>query len=260
MMILDESLVGENVKLKNILEFIEKNKEIKKIWECQNINAIDRLKLNDHGPTHIKIVASNALKILKILKKFGITTNIEKDYKMSPEDGEIVVVLASLFHDAGLVVSRENHELISLIIANHYLDKIIRNFYNEEEALIIKSEILTAIYSHSKEIKPLTLEAAIVKLADGLDMEKGRARIPFKLGAINIHSVSALAIEKVDIEEGNKDKPIIVRVVMRNSAGIFQITELLKNKIKGTLLESYVKIIAEIKGETEAKIIDKFEI
>ena len=47
---------------------------------------------------------------------------------------------------------------------------------------------------------------------------------------------------------------------MSNSAGIFQIDELLKARIVGSGLEKYVHVEAEIVGEKERKIIEKFEI
>ena len=46
---------------------------------------------------------------------------------------------------------------------------------------------------------PLTLEAGIVRVADALDMAKGRSRIPFERGRVSIHSLSAAAIESVPL-------------------------------------------------------------
>ena len=47
---------------------------------------------------------------------------------------------------------------------------------------------------------------------------------------------------------------------MSNSAGVFQIDELLKNKLEGSGLEPYVEVEATIEGETEKKLIHKFHI
>jgi metal-dependent HD superfamily phosphatase/phosphodiesterase len=98
-----------------------------------------------------------------------------------------------------------------------------------------------------------------VRIADALDMEEGRARIPFQAGKIDIHSVSALAIEKVSIQEGD-GKPVTIRITMSNSAGVFQIDELLKPRIENSGLKDYVHVVAEITGEKERRIIEKFEI
>jgi hypothetical protein len=90
-------------------------------------------------------------------------------------------------------------------------------------------------------------------------MEAGRARIPFKSGKIDIHAVSALSIEKVEISEKGK-KHITIRIKMTNSAGIFQIDELLKPRIENSGLQEYFHVVAEITGERETRIIDRFEI
>jgi metal-dependent HD superfamily phosphatase/phosphodiesterase len=105
----------------------------------------------------------------------------------------------------------------------------------------------------------LTVEAGIVRIADALDMEQGRARIPFKAGKVDIHSVSALSIERVEIQEG-KEKPVTIKITMSNSAGVFQIDELLKPRILNSGLQNYIHVVAEITGEKERKIIEKFEI
>ncbi|MGZ3560125.1 MAG: HD domain-containing protein, partial [Thermodesulfobacteriota bacterium] len=124
---------------------------------------------------------------------------------------------------------------------------------------ILVSEVLHAIISHRAEGRPLTLEAGIVRVADALDIAEGRSRIPFQEGLVNIHSVSASAIEKIRIEKGEL-KPVRIVVWMNNSAGIFQIDELLKHKLRGSGLENYVEVEAMIEGETEKKLIHKFRI
>jgi metal-dependent HD superfamily phosphatase/phosphodiesterase len=48
----------------------------------------------------------------------------------------------------------------------------------------------------------VTLEAGIVRVADALDMAKGRSRVEFEAGRIDIHSLSAAAIDEVRIEAG----------------------------------------------------------
>jgi len=119
--------------------------------------------------------------------------------------------------------------------------------------------VLHAIVSHERHRKPLTVEAGIVCVADALDMEKGRARIPFEAGKVDIHSVSALSIEKVEITEG-VEKPITIKITMSNPAGVFQIDQLLKPRIENSGLKIFIHVVAEITGEKEKKIIEKLEI
>jgi metal-dependent HD superfamily phosphatase/phosphodiesterase len=178
---------------------------------------------------------------------------------MKNDDAEVVVVLGSIFHDIGMIVARSDHEKYSALIALELVEKLLAPVYSVEERAIICSEVLHAVVAHEYPNKPLTVEAGIVSIADALDMEAGRARIPFQAGKIDIHAVSALSIEKVEIIEGEK-KPITIKIMMSNSAGVFQIDELLKPRIETSGLQEYFHVIAEITGEKERKIIDKFEI
>lgn len=248
-----------NKKLKQIAEDIRDNKELQTLWRCSNVMAIDRMGYTDHGPTHVKIVANSALQLLRLLGKRGVTPSVVKDYKMKVEDAEVVVVLGSVFHDLGMVVIRKDHELFGAALAWGFAQKLLQPVYSEEERIIIGSEVMHAIVSHEHNRKPLTVEAGIVRIADALDMEQGRARIPFEAGKVDIHSVSALSIERVEIQEG-KEKPVTIKITMSNSAGVFQIDQLLKPRILNSGLQNHIHVVAEITGEKERKIIEKFEI
>jgi metal-dependent HD superfamily phosphatase/phosphodiesterase len=246
-----------NKKLERILAKMRKNKRLETLLECSNIIAIDRLGINDHGLTHIAIVSNIALKLLRNLMNSGTETSIEKDYSLTKEDAEVVVVLAAVLHDIGHVVHRDDHTKFSITLAIPLLSEFLTEIYNEREATIITAEVLHAIAAHHKAYKPLTVEAGVLCIADALDMKGGRARIPFEAGIVTIHAVSALAIEDVEISSGQK--PIMINIKMSNSSGIFQIDNLLKPKLKNSGLEEYVQITAEIKGE-EKKILESFEL
>ncbi len=248
-----------NHKLEHVIDCVKKDVRLQTLWKCANVMAIDRMGFTDHGPTHVKIVANSALKLLRILVDNKVVPSIVKNYSMKNEDAEVVVVLGSIFHDLGMVVAREGHELYGALLASGFIEKYLQQIYSEEERTIISSEVLHAIVSHEDPRKPLTVEAGIVRIADALDMEKGRARIPFEAGKVDIHSVSALSIEKVDIHEGDKT-PVTIKITMSNSAGVFQIDELLKPRIENSGLRNYIHVVAEITQERETKILDKFEI
>lgn len=240
------------------MEQVEKDVKLNTFWKCSNVMAIDRMGFTDHGPTHIKIVANLALKLLRMLVESGVTPSVVKNYHMDYEDAEVIVVLGSIFHDLGMIVTREDHELYGALLAKEFMDKYFSSVYSEEDGAIICSEVLHTIVSHEDPRKPLTVEGGIVKIADALDMEKGRARIPFQSGHIDIHSVSALSVEKVSVLKGDK-KPVTVRITMSNSAGIFQIDELLKPRIENSGLGKYFYVVAEVLGEKENRILEKFE-
>jgi len=258
----------DNLKLKQVMEKVKKDKKLQTYWKCSNVMAIERMGYTDHGPTHVKIVANIALRLLRILvEKKLITPSIVEDYKMNNDDAEVVVVLGSILHDLGMIVQRLNHEKYSATLALTVLDNLLSPTYNEEERVIITSEVLHAIVCHEEQPsnepsnRILTKEAGIVGIADALDMEAVRARIPFNAGKIDIHAVSALSIEKVEVEvtEGTP-KPITIKIKMSNSAGVFQIDELLKPRIIKSGLEKFFHVTAEITGEKETRIIEKFEI
>jgi len=245
-----------NKKLEEVIFRAERDVELAALWKASNVMAIDRMGFNDHGPTHVKIVANISLKILRIFLKNGRIPNIVKDFDMTKDDAEVVVVVASLLHDIGHVVHRENHEQFSVFMAIPVIQRLLHSIYDMGSLTTIQGEILHAIFSHSSGIIPQTLEAGIVKVADALDMEQGRARIPFHSGSVNIHSVSAMAIDKVEVKPGT-ERILDIEIIMSNSAGIFQIDDLLKERIKESNLSKDIRLIVQIIAGEEKKIIEK---
>jgi metal-dependent HD superfamily phosphatase/phosphodiesterase len=177
---------------------------------------------------------------------------ISKNFELSYKYAELVILLASLLHDLGMSVNREGHEEFSLFLTDRVLESII-DFLPEEEKVIVKSEALHAIISHRSGGTPYTIEAGIVRVSDALDLSEGRSRIPYEAGNVDIHSVSAAAIDKVEIKEG-KEKPVQINIYMNNSAGLFQVDELLKKKLKGSGIEKYVVVKAFVIRETSERI------
>ena len=113
--------------------------------------AIDRMGYTDHGPTHVKIVANLALKLLRILVDKQVKPSIVRHYGMTNEDAEVVVVLGSIFHDLVMVVMRNDHEKYSALLALEFIEKLLNPVYSEEERAIICSEVLHAIVRSSSE-------------------------------------------------------------------------------------------------------------
>lgn len=250
--------VKQNQKLEAVVARINQNVTLNTYWYCSNINAIDRMGINDHGPVHIRIVANLALKILRMLVEAGVQTSVEKDHKLIKDDAEVIIVLGACLHDIGHIVHRTHHEPFSVALAADLLPGILNGIYEERERAIITSEVLHAVYAHETEVQPLTVEAGVIKIADALDMEEGRARIPFKTGTATIHAVSALAIEDVQLRQGDR-RPICIEIKMSNSAGIFQIDNLLKEKLKHSGIAEYFEIHAQIVGD-EKKLIERYEL
>ena len=67
-------------------------------------------------------------------------------------------------------------------------------------------------------------------------------------------SASAAALNEVRIVAG-EDKPVRIDIDMNNSSGIFQVDELLAQKLRGSGIEQYFEISARIEGETEQRLL-----
>lgn len=242
-----------------LLDRINENAELLQLWKCANMNAVDRAGINDHGEIHIRIVSNAALRILRLLVEGGIEPSVVKDHHMTLDDAEVVVVLAACLHDIGIAAHRDDHEKYSLILAYPKSRELLHGLYEEPSLTIMASEVMHAIVSHNARETCLTIEAGILKVADALDMTEGRSRIPFETGKINIHSVSAKAVDSVDIEKGS-EHPVRIVITLANSAGIFQVDELLRNKLRNSSIECYVEVTVKIEGETERRLIEGYKL
>jgi metal-dependent HD superfamily phosphatase/phosphodiesterase len=250
--------IGGNKILEEVVKRVNQNDEIKTLWKIINVNAIDRLGMSDHGPTHFQIVANNGLKIARILNKKGITMSVISDFGLSNDYAEVIIFLASLMHDLGMSIHRQGHEEFSLFIARDLMKEIL-SFLPVEEKMVVISEVSHAIISHRAYGKPSTTEAGIVRLADAIDMGKGRSRVTYRRGELNIFSESDLAISSVDILEG-KEKPVEVRIHMTNPAGVFQVDDIMTEKLKGSNLEKYVTITAYIMEDDHERLYKEYNL
>jgi metal-dependent HD superfamily phosphatase/phosphodiesterase len=248
-----------NRKLAQVIERVNADEQLKGWWHVANVNAAVRLEINDHSWVHIQIVANIALKLLRQLTKHGIEPAMVSDYGMSRADAEVVVTLSALTHCIGMSVHRQGHEDFSLFLAEPKLRELLEGIYPEPDLTVVVSETLASINSHRADGEPLTLEAGILRVADALDMEQGRSRIPFERGHVGIHSLSAAAIEDVSIADG-ETKPIRIEITMNNSSGIYQVDGLLKAKLVGSGLEPYVEVIAHIDTEAEKRLVPLYRL
>ena len=248
-----------NDTLKAVMERVNVDRELHQLWKCSNINAVDRSHISDHGEVHIRIVSNIALKICRLMSEGGVEMSVVTNYGMTIDDAEVIVVLACCLHDLGISVHRHRHEEFSLWLAQPKIKELLSGIYDLEQLIIMQSEILHAITAHHWDEICLTTESGIVKVADALDITKGRSRIPFEAGAVNIHAVSAAAIENVALKKGTT-KPVLIEITMNNSAGIFQLDELLKRKLANSSIAPHVQVTAHIAGETEKSLIEVYAI
>ena len=251
--------VRANRTLRTVIDRVNRDDQLKGWWHVSNVNAVARMGINDHSWVHIQIVANIALKLLRQLTKHSVEPAMVSDYGMTRDDAEVVVALTALTHCVGMSVHRKGHEDFSLFLAEPKLRELLEGIYDEPDLTVVVSEVLQGIISHRSDGEPLTLEAGILRVADALDMEQGRSRIAFERGRVGIHSLSAAAIEEVEISDGEQ-KPIRISIRMNNSSGIYQVDSLLKAKLQGSGLEPYVEVIAHIDTEAEKRLVPLYEL
>jgi uncharacterized protein len=248
-----------NRKLRTVIERANADLQLKGWWHASNVNAVARMEINDHSWVHVQIVANIALKLLRQLFKHGVEPSVVRDYSFERDDAEVVVLLGAFLHCVGMSIHRDGHEDFSLFLAEPKARELLAGLYDEPDLTVIVSEVLHEITSHRDYGRPLTLEAGIIRVADALDMAKGRSRIPFERGRVSIHSLSAAAIDDVEIKDG-EERPILIEILMNNSSGIYQVDGLLKAKLRGSGLEPYVEVIAHIDTEAEKRLVPVYRL
>lgn len=247
-----------NRKLQGFLDAVNEDEQVRTWWYMTQVHS-ERLRMSDHSWVHMQIVLNVALRLLRLLVKAGVEPAIVADHGMDARDAEVVVAGGALLHDIGMSIHRVDHEAYSLFLAEGALQRLLADVYEQPERTIVASEILHAIIGHRRRGEPYTLEAGVVRVADALDMAQGRTRVPLEAGQEGIHSISAAAVDRVRIEKG-RERPIRIEIALNNSAGIFQVDDLLATKIRGTPLEPSVEVVAEVEGETEKRLLSGFRL
>ena len=247
-----------NRRLEALLNAANADDQLKAWWHIQQVTAT-RMGMSDHSWVHIQIVANIALRLFRLLNRAGVEPAMVTDHGMKPRDAEVVITAACLFHDTGMTIHRTDHEQYSLFLAADRLPGLLEGVYDEPELTVVTSEALHAVIGHRRRGDPITMESGIVRVSDALDMASGRSRIPFETRRPNIHSISAAAIDAVKIEPG-EERAVRIEIEMNNSAGLFQVDELLATKLRGSGLEKHIEVIARIDAEHEKRLLEVYRI
>ena len=249
-----KSLSGPSTKLtQKAAKLLLNDPEVQAIQEYANTVSIKRLGYNDHGPVHMRTVVQNALRMADILHAAGIKLSLEEEDAGSYEDSLIALVTAGMLHDIGMSVGRQDHEHGSVLLGLHIIDRVLSAVYREDLAkrVVVRSLIVECIEGHMALQRIHSKEAGIILVADGCDMEKGRARIPMIIATESrvgdIHKYSAAAIEEVTIGKGEK-RPIRITVKMRATVGFFQVEEVLIGKINSSPVKPLIELYAGVIG------------
>jgi len=249
-----------NRKLESFLKAVNGDDQVRAWWYMAQVQS-ERLGMSDHSWVHMQIVLNIALRLLRLLVKAGVEPVVVTDHGMSAKDAEVVVAGGALLHDVGMSIHRQDHEAYSLFLASGALERLLADSdsYKQPERTIVAAEILHAIIGHRRRGEPYTLEAGVVRVADALDMAQGRTRLPIEAGQEGIHSISAAAVDEVRIGAG-EERPVRIEIELNNSAGIFQVDDLLATKIRDTPLEGKVEVVAKIEGESEKRLLSGFRL
>jgi uncharacterized protein len=247
-----------NRRLEALLERAGGDEQVKSWWYMQQVTA-ERLGMSDHSWVHVRIVVNIALRLFRLLDRHGVEPAMVSAHGMRPHDAEVVIAAGCLLHDVGMSVHRTDHEEYSLFLAAGKLPSLLADLYDEPERTVVVSEALHAIIGHRRRGDPITVEAGVVRVADALDLAKGRSRVPFETRRPNIHLLSAAAIDEVTIEPG-ADRAVSIEIAMNNSSGIFQVDELLATKLRGSGLEEHIEVVARIDAEHEKRLVPVFRI
>ncbi len=258
-----EPLWAKYPKTRQLWEMVLNDPEARTNWDMANYMTVNKLGYNDHGLTHGIITSTNAIRIFDLLVEAGVKPDVVISGAGDLDDACLVTAVATLLHDIGNQVHRKNHEMLGVGMARDLLNRLMPALYPDvEQRVELRAFMLSAILTHDFDPPPLTFEAGVVGVADGTDVTKGRGRSAFDLGKIDIHSVSALAIDEVILGPG-KDYPVEITVVMNNSAGIFQIAETLTRKVVQGPLSKWVTVTALTRpsdSPNDARIIERLTL
>jgi len=194
-----------------------------------------------------------------LLKAGGVEFNGARQQGLDEADESVIVALAATLHDVGHVVHRDSHAYYSIPLAADILERILPEFYDVGDTVRMKGEILHAILCHHTAETPLTTEAGVIRVADALDMESGRSRIPYEYGGRGINTLSSQAIKRVSLQPGDTT-PVMVEIEMTNAAGVYQVDNLLKAKLEDSGLEEEIRIVALNTNENHEQLVERIEL
>jgi uncharacterized protein len=227
-------------KTAQIVQLLESDVEIQTLWYMANRTS-KRAAVNDHGPVHVRTCMHFGQTMLRLLIEAGVQPNCITDHGMTEDDATVVVLLGLALHDVGMSIHRDRHELLSVPIALDWLRRKLGPIYQEPQLTVVVSEVLHAVLAHNVNERCLTVEAGIVKVADALDMTKGRSRKAIASGKIDIHSISAAAVEAVRVTRGT-NRPVRVEVDINNPAAVFHLKEVFGQKLARSSIVQYVEV------------------
>lgn len=235
-------------KPKRLAKKLFADDELQVLQNYANSVSITRLAMNDHGPVHMRIAMFNSICIFDLLVEAGVEPSLVAEGYGTVEDSLIAVMLGTFIHDLGMTIGRANHEQMSAILAQDHIKRVLAEFYPNTLQLAVMNSIVTeCIVGHMASQKITSIEAGIVLISDGCDMIGGRARISMQIAKTahvgDIHRYSASSITDVEIIKGI-EKPVRIQISMNESAGFFQVEQVLMPKLQASPVKSFIELYA----------------
>jgi metal-dependent HD superfamily phosphatase/phosphodiesterase len=231
-----------NPRLHALAERINVDDELRQLWRCANANAVERLGLGDCGEVHVRIVANAALKLLRLLRDAGVPPAAVQRQRLAGDDAEVVVVLAAALHDLDLAVGAGDQPSAGLALAALKGRELLTGVYGVRERTIVLAEALHAISAQPAGALCLTREAAVLRLADALDLAKGRVRMPSDpargpMGTVPVEEVTILNAKGPPVQ-------VVIRLSQAEARGAME--ALLHHRLRGTGLDGQIAILAQV--------------
>jgi metal-dependent HD superfamily phosphatase/phosphodiesterase len=237
-----------NPLLLRILERVNTDRELWTLWQCANVNAVDRLGTSDHGWVHAQIVANLGLKLLRLLIEAGVQPGIMQHHGLGRDEAEAVVVLGALLHNLGVAVHPEEHERHSLVLAHLKVRDLLVDVFDSVTRTVLIAETLHVVAAHRREAQPLTQEAGAVKAADVLELTKGRTRAALAAGAARPDRAAAV-IEAVEVRKGTA-RPAVVEVIVAGPNGVRPVEALLRQQLATSGIQDSLELAVRTAGDT----------
>jgi metal-dependent HD superfamily phosphatase/phosphodiesterase len=240
-----------NPRLQALADRINADEELRQLWRCANVNAVDRLGLGDYGEVHVRIVANGALKLLRLLRDAGQLGGVVTAHRMSADDAEVVVVLAAALHNLGVALHPMAASPGGIALATLKGRELLAGLYPVRERTILLAETLHCIAAQPDAQNCLTLEAGVVKLADALDITKGRVRVSAQPGR-GVGVVTA--VEEVAIQR-SKNPPVRVVIRLGHMAGLAGLEAMLQARLRYAALQGSVEFVARVVEGGDARVV-----
>ena len=215
--------------------------------------------MSDHSSVHVQFVLNIALRLLRLLVKGGVEPAMVSDHAMATATPRSSSPRARCCTTSACRSTAPTTRPSASSSPSQAARAARRGLPRPAERTVVVAESLHAIIGHRRRGEPYTVEAGVVRIADALDMAHGRSRLPVEAGQMGIHAISAAAIDQVEISAGS-ERAVRIEITMNNSAGIFQVDDLLATKLRGTPLSDHVEVVAKVEGEAEKRLLTEFRI